>query len=135
MKKTVLTIISAVILVLTISLAVIPAFATNEAPVDAVAPVAAATADGLSEEGQVEEFKAEDGLKSTKAIAAAIIIAVVATAGAIGMAIAIVKSVGGIARQPEASGNIRTTLMLGLVFIETCIIYALIVAILVIFVL
>ena len=40
-----------------------------------------------------------------------------------------------ISRQPEAEGKIRTTLMLGLVFVETAIIYALIVAILIIFVL
>ena len=45
------------------------------------------------------------------------------------------KSNESIARQPEAAGNIRTSLMLGLVFIETAIIYALIVAILIIFVL
>ncbi len=44
------------------------------------------------------------------------------------------KAVEAIARQPEAEGKIRTTLMLGLVFIETAIIYALIVAILIIFV-
>ena len=37
--------------------------------------------------------------------------------------------------QPEASGSIRSSMMLGLVFIETAIIYALIVAILIIFVL
>ena len=48
---------------------------------------------------------------------------------------AIAKSVDGISRQPEAEGKIRTTLMLGLVFVETAIIYALIVAILIIFVL
>ncbi|MCQ2512772.1 MAG: hypothetical protein MJ092_05225 [Lachnospiraceae bacterium] len=51
------------------------------------------------------------------------------------MAWAITKSIDGIARQPEAEGKIRTALMLGLVFIETAIIYALIVAILIIFVL
>ena len=45
------------------------------------------------------------------------------------------KSAEGIARQPEAEGKIRTTLMLGLVFIETAIIYALLVVILIIFVL
>ena len=43
--------------------------------------------------------------------------------------------ISGIARQPEAEGKIRTTLMLGLVFIETAIIYALLVVILIIFVL
>ena len=51
------------------------------------------------------------------------------------MGIAIAKSTEGISRQPEAEGRIRTAMMLGLVFIETAIIYALIVAILIIFVL
>lgn len=76
-----------------------------------------------------------DTLKSTKAITAAAVIGVVAAAGAFGMAWAITKSIDGISRQPEAEGPIRTSLMLGLVFIETAIIYALIVAILIIFVL
>lgn len=78
---------------------------------------------------------ADTSLKSTKAIAAAIAIAVVAAAGAISMAIAIRKSTESIARQPEAESGIRSALMIGLVFIETAIIYALIVAILIIFVL
>ena len=72
---------------------------------------------------------------SAKAIAAAITVAIAATAGAIAMGMAICKAVDGIARQPEADGKIRTSLMLGLVFVETAIIYALIVAILIIFVL
>ena len=55
--------------------------------------------------------------------------------GAIAMGLATAKSAEGIARQPEAEGKIRTTLMLGLVFIETAIIYALLVVILIIFVL
>ena len=76
-----------------------------------------------------------DNVKSTKAIAAAIVVAVVAAAGALGMAIAIGKSTDAMARQPEASGKINSAMMLGLVFIETAIIYALIVAILIIFVL
>ena len=46
-----------------------------------------------------------------------------------------VKSAEGISRQPEAADKIRAGMMLGLVFIETAIIYALIVAILIIFVL
>ena len=58
-----------------------------------------------------------------------------AASNAIGMGLAIGKSAEGISRQPEAAGNIRTSLMLGLVFIETVVIYALIIAILVIFVL
>lgn len=70
-----------------------------------------------------------------KAIAAAIAVGLAAAAGAVGMGWAIAKSTEGISRQPEAEGKIRTTLMLGLVFIETAIIYALVVAILLIFVL
>ena len=72
---------------------------------------------------------------SGKAIAASIAIGLAALGGAIGMGLAIAKSAEGIARQPEASGNIRSTMMLGLVFIETVVIYALIVSVLLIFVL
>ena len=94
-------------------------------------------ADGVSdEETAVEETAVqEDNTKSTKALAAAIVVAVVAAAGAVGMAIAIAKCAEGMARQPEAAGKINSAMMLGLVFIETAIIYALIVAILIIFVL
>lgn len=70
-----------------------------------------------------------------KALAAAITVGLAAAAGAIGMGLAIAKSVEGISRQPEAEGKIRTSLMLGLVFVETAIIYALIIAVLIIFVL
>ncbi len=56
-------------------------------------------------------------------------------ASAIAMGVATAKSTESIARQPEADGKIRTSLMLGLVFIETAIIYALLVVILIIFVL
>lgn len=70
-----------------------------------------------------------------KAIASGIAIGLASIGGAIGMGVAIAKAVEGISRQPEAEGKIRTSLMLGLVFIETAIIYALIVSILIIFVL
>lgn len=76
-----------------------------------------------------------DSAVGSKAIAAGIAIGLAALGGAIGMGLSIGKSVEGISRQPEAEGKIRTTLMLGLVFVETAIIYALVVAILVIFVL
>lgn len=78
---------------------------------------------------------APENSTGAKAIAAAVVVGLVATAGALGMAIAIGKSAEGMSRQPEASGSIRSSMMLGLVFIETAIIYALIVAILIIFVL
>ena len=54
---------------------------------------------------------------------------------ALAIGLAIYKATDSISRQPEAEGSIRTTLMLGLVFIETLVIYALSVAILIIFVL
>ena len=86
-------------------------------------------------ETAVTETAEEDNSTSAKAVAAAIAIGLAAGAGALGMGMAISKSAEGIARQPEAEGKIRTTLMLGLVFIETAIIYALIIAILIVFVL
>ncbi len=85
--------------------------------------------------GEATMAASEAAATSSKAYAAAIVVGAAAAAGALGMSLAISKSVEGIARQPEAEGKIRTTMMLGLVFIETAIIYALIVAILLVFVL
>ena len=78
---------------------------------------------------------AGDSATGSKAIAAAIAIGLAALSGAMAMGIAIAKSNEGVARQPEAAGKIQTQLMLGLVFIETVVIYALIVAIVIVFVL
>ena len=119
----------AIILAMFIPVAMLSNNSSNEV---AFAAEAVATA----EEGETPEVEVQPKADNTaaKAIAAAIVVGIVATAGAIGMAMAISKSVEGIARQPEADGKIRTSLMLGLVFIETAIIYALIVAILIIFV-
>ena len=69
--------------------------------------------------------------KAVFALSAGIAIAVVALGGAIAMALTVIKGLDGITKQPEADGKIRTTMILGLVFIETAIIYALIIAILV----
>ena len=67
------------------------------------------------------------------AIAAAIPMLAGIGAG-IGMGIAVGKSVEGIARQPEAQGKISSTLMIGLAFIETTVIYGLFISILLLFV-
>ena len=77
----------------------------------------------------------EDNTLGLKAIASGIAIGIAAGGGAIGMGLATAKSAEGISRQPEAENKIRTMMMLGLVFIETAIIYALLVVILIIFVL
>ena len=66
---------------------------------------------------------------------AAATIGLVAGIGAIAMTLAIRKTAESISRQPEAGSQLQSSMMLGLVFIETAIIYALIIAILIIFVL
>ena len=81
-----------------------------------------------------ETVNSEADATKGKAIGAALVVGIAAAAGAIAMGMSIAKSSEAIARQPEAESKIRTTLMLGLVFIETAVIYALIVAILIIFV-
>ena len=113
-----------------LTLSVIGAFTLSVSAETETAPVAVA-------EGNAAEEKpdSESSVKSSKAIAAAIAVGLACAAGALGMAMAISKSAEGMARQPEMADKINSTMMLGLVFIETAIIYALIVAILVIFVL
>lgn len=67
------------------------------------------------------------------AIAAAIA-AFTGFGAALGMGNATAKAVESVARQPEASGKISSSLMLGLIMMETTAIYGLFVAILLIFV-
>ncbi|MBO4869998.1 MAG: ATP synthase F0 subunit C [Clostridia bacterium] len=97
---------------------------------------AATAAEAPAEQAQAvpAEEKTND-VTGTKAVAAAIVVGVAAAAGAVSMTVAIAGSTGAMARQPEAAGKINSAMMLGLVFIETAIIYALIVAVLIIFVL
>ena len=96
-----------------------------------------AFADGPYAAAQTEtaQTAAVDTTTSGKAMASGIAIGIAAAGGALAMGIAVAKSADSISRQPEAEGKIRTTMMLGLVFIETAIIYALLAVILIIFVL
>jgi F-type H+-transporting ATPase subunit c len=96
---------------------------------------AADTQTADSDDAVVAEEQTEAGVTGAKAIACAIAVGLAAAGGAIGMGMTVAKSADGISRQPEAEGKIRTSMMLGLVFIETAIIYALLVVILIIFVL
>lgn len=125
MKKTLKTIFAVISIALIICAISLPAFAAENA--DSTEAVAA--------QQEVKEEKNEADSTKAKIIASAALIGAVAGIGAIAMGWAITSASRNIARQPEAAGNIRTNVMLGLVFIETAIIYALIVAILVIFVL
>ena len=127
MKKSVKGIFAALLLVILMLVVALPIFAASDAPAQEETTAVTQIAE--------EAKETADNVLGSKAMAAAIVVAVAAATGAIGMGMAIAKSVDGIARQPEAEGKIRTTLMLGLVFVETAIIYALIVAILIIFVL
>ena len=121
MKK----IVAALFVIAALLAMAIPAFAAGNGATPA--PDAAQT--------QQSESAQTDSSLGLKAVATGIAIGLAAAGGAVGMGIAAGKSVEGIARQPEAESKIRTTLMLGLVFIETAIIYALLVVILIIFVL
>ena len=81
-----------------------------------------------------QEIAGADTGVNGKAVGAGIAIGFAVLGGGIGMGIAVSKSAEGVARQPEARDKIQTMMMLGLVFIETVVIYALIVTILIIFV-
>lgn len=118
-------ILLAVIAILAIS---IPVFAATNGD----AATTTATAKTAVEAAATTTADSTTGLK---ALASAIAVGIAAAGGAVGMGLSAGKAVEGIARQPEAESKIRTTLMLGLVFIETAIIYALLVVILIIFVL
>ena len=126
MKRSLKGIFIALLFVIHTLAVAIPVFAAGETETAAVAGETAVSSQATAQ---------EDGSLGDKAMAAAIVVGLAAAAGAIGMGWAIAKSVEGISRQPEAEGKIRTTLMLGLVFVETAIIYALVIAILIIFVL
>ena len=98
-------------------------------------PALAADAPARNDPAQAAEAAEENSPIGLKAIAAGIAIGIAAAGGAVAMGMATGKAAESIARQPEAEGKLRTTLMLGLVFIETAIIYSLLVVILIIFVL
>ena len=98
-------------------------------------PALAANSEDTSTDAAAQETMSEADVTSNKAMAAGVMIGVACLGGALGMGISISRTTEAIARQPEAAGPIRTSMMMGLVFIETVIIYALIVAILIIFVL
>lgn len=94
-----------------------------------------------SEEKPVEGKQIEEKAKGDSVwyfaytvLGASIAISVAALGGGIGQGIATAKAAEGVARQPEASGKIQTLLILGLAFIESLTIYALVIALILIFV-
>ncbi len=112
------------IVTLLLSLLAVPALA---AAGDDTAPAGdTAAAQTVEDEGNTIGFKA---------LAVGLAIGLAAAGGGIGMGIVGGKAADGMSRQPDMESKIRTSLMLTMVFIETAIIYALLVVILVIFVL
>ena len=55
-------------------------------------------------------------------------LAIAALAGAFGQAKAVAAALEGMARQPEAAGQIQTAMIIGLAFIESLVIYVLVIA-------
>lgn len=125
--KTLIKRMSVCVIILMLLTIIIGAFAVS-ADTDSATP-------DTSVSQTAETIEQADNSTGFKAIAAGVGVGLAALGGAIGMGLAIFKASDGIARQPEAEGKIRSALMIGLVFIETAIIYALVVAILIIFVL
>ena len=66
-------------------------------------------------------------------LAAGLGIAAATWLAALGQGNAIGKAVEGIARQPEASEKIQTAMIIGLAFIESLVIYALLIALIIVF--
>ena len=67
-------------------------------------------------------------------IVAGLGLAITAAVCGIAQAFAIVRSVEGIARQPEATSKIQLAMMIGLAFIESLVLYILFIAIILLFV-
>lgn len=88
----------------------------------------------LAQEGAGASEKVE-GLRFFlySAVAAGFGIAIAAFGCGIGQGIAVKSSVEGIARNPEASGKVTVTMLIGLAMIESLAIYALVVALILIY--
>ncbi len=69
-----------------------------------------------------------ENVEATKQIAAALAIAIGAAAPALAIGMLARKAMEAIGRNPEASGNILTNMILALAFAEAIAIYALVVA-------
>ncbi|MEM6960762.1 MAG: ATP synthase F0 subunit C [Myxococcota bacterium] len=74
----------------------------------------------------------EADVSISKAFAAALAIGVAALGGSLGQARAAAAALEGIARNPSASGKLFTPMILSLALIESLVIYALVVAIIMI---
>ncbi len=67
-------------------------------------------------------------------IVAGLGLALAASVGAMAQAKAVRQALEGMARQPEAAGSIQTAMILGLAFVESLVIYVLLVSLILLFV-
>lgn len=91
-----------------------------------ITPMAFAAEEVSKGEGKISYF-------STAILACAIAIGIAALAPGLGMGFATAKAVEGIARNPGASGKITMNLIIGLAIMESVVIYALVVVLLILF--
>ena len=94
--------------------------------VSAAVPLALAAEETVLSAGKLDYFKAIG-------VAAVISITIAAVGGAISQSSAVKGAVEGIARNPGASGKITITMVVGLAFIESLVIYALVVVLILLF--
>ncbi len=70
----------------------------------------------------------DSSVKQAAALAAGLAIGIAALGGAIGQGMGLAAAVGGIARNPGASGKVLTPMLIGLAMIESLVIYALVIS-------
>ena len=86
---------------------------------------------GSSLSSVAAEMTKEGGDKGLYAIAAALAITIAGAGGALGQGKIGASAMEGLARNPQAQKNMFTSMILGLAFIESIVIYALVVSILI----
>ena len=96
-----------------------------------VAPAIVFAAEAVTE-GAVSA--AQFGYRGWAALACGLAIGLAALGTGIGQGIGLAKAAEGVARNPGASGKVTTTLIIGLAMIESLCIYALVVALILLFV-
>jgi F-type H+-transporting ATPase subunit c len=87
----------------------------------------------LASEAAAEKAALDPSVKQMIAIAAGFGIAIAAFGGALGQSRGVAAALDGIARNPGASGKITTPMILGLALIESLVIYAFVVSLMLVF--
>jgi F-type H+-transporting ATPase subunit c len=89
----------------------------------------------LAAEGDVQAAAASDKILITacSVLAAGVGVGLAALGGGIGQGIAVNGTVLGTARNPEMSGKLMTLLLIGLALIESLVIYALVIALILLY--